>query len=151
MVGDFTRDNDRVKFFDLSKAAGITVDYLGYIHDEDVPLVLAKHKVLLYPSHADAFPFTVGEALVAGTSVVAYDIPAITMNYSGLGTVSIMKEWDTNAIASETNRILSITEDEYAELHESADELAFVQKFRDCSKIWKGYANWINEVLENSS
>ena len=151
LVGSFTRDEDRVKFTELSESAGISVDYMGYIDDKDVPSVLARHKVLLYPTHADAFPFTVAQALTVGTSVVAYDIPAIAMNYGGLDTVSVVKEWDTVSMSSEANRILEMPGDEYAGLHESEVELAFVQKFRDCSKIWKGYGDWVLRVLISAS
>lgn len=151
LVGSFTRDEDRAKFLKLSEEAGISVDYMGYVDDRDVPTVLAKHRVLLYPSHADALSFTVVESLVVGTSVIAYDIPAISLNYKGLNTVSIVKEWDVDAMASEANRILAMQDNDYVKMHESDIELGFIQKFKNCQKIYNGYGEWILTLLKNSS
>lgn len=148
VLGEFTREEDRVEFFKLADEYSISVDYLGFLNHQDLAPILAKHKVLLYPSHADAFPLTVAQAIATGTSVVAYDIPAIKMNYSGLDSVSIVKEWDKDAMASEINNILDMSDDEYAQMHNSNTESEFIQKFKDCDKIWRGYAEWINDLMK---
>jgi glycosyltransferase involved in cell wall biosynthesis len=56
--------------------------------------VIAKAKVMLYPSHKDAFPYAVLESLHLGTPVVAYKIPALEINYGRLPGVVLVDEWD---------------------------------------------------------
>jgi glycosyltransferase involved in cell wall biosynthesis len=53
----------------------------GHIPREELFMLKAKALVHLYPSHEDAFPYSVLESLALGTPVVAYDIPALRINF----------------------------------------------------------------------
>lgn len=48
-----------------------------YVH-----AILSRARLLLYPSLADAFPLSLLESLSCGVPAVAYDIPAIRLNYN---------------------------------------------------------------------
>uniref|UniRef100_A0A7J3YTL2 Glycosyltransferase n=1 Tax=Ignisphaera aggregans TaxID=334771 RepID=A0A7J3YTL2_9CREN len=57
------------------------VKILGYVDGFKKFDLLAKSKVMVYPSYMDTFAISVLEALSMGTPVVAYGIPAIKINY----------------------------------------------------------------------
>ena len=46
---------------------------------------------MIYPSHVDAFSYTVLEALNLKTPVIAYDIPALRIYYNNLEGVTLVK------------------------------------------------------------
>ncbi|MEE4384136.1 MAG: glycosyltransferase family 4 protein [Pseudomonadales bacterium] len=52
-----------------------SVTLLG--HRDDPQTVLAAGDLLAFPSHGEGFGLAVGEAMVAGLPVVAYDLPAV--------------------------------------------------------------------------
>jgi len=68
--------------------------------------VVAKAKLMLYPSHVDAFSYAVLESLHLGTPVVGYKIPALEIYYGGLPGVVLVKEWDLEALAVNAMEIL---------------------------------------------
>jgi glycosyltransferase involved in cell wall biosynthesis len=68
--------------------------------------VVAKAKLMLYPSHEDAFPYAVLESLHLGTPVVGYKIPALEIYYAGLPGVKLVEEWDLEALTVEAMNIL---------------------------------------------
>ncbi|MEM4868764.1 MAG: glycosyltransferase, partial [Ignisphaera sp.] len=87
--------NDAVlrKIMHLCKKLGIEdkVLFTGFIsHDKRFEIV-AKAKLMLYPSHIDAFPYAVLESLYLGTPVVGYDIPALRFYYSGNPGVKLVR------------------------------------------------------------
>ncbi|MCX8199226.1 MAG: glycosyltransferase [Sulfolobales archaeon] len=69
--------------------------------------IVASAKLMLYPSHVDAFPYAVLESLCLGTPVVAYNIPALRMYYSDNSGVTFVKEGDVEALAIEALNVLS--------------------------------------------
>lgn len=146
LVGDFTKEQDKKRFFELSSKAGISVKYLGFVDSKQVPVILSQHKVLLYPSHADSYSRTMVQAITVGTSVVAYDIPAFSLIYGGLSSVSIVKEGDVESMAFKANQILQMGDKDYSALHDSEPESAFILKFKDCYGIWKKYGTWLTEA-----
>jgi len=68
--------------------------------------VVGKARLMLYPSHADAYSYSVLESLLLGTPVVAYDIPALKLNYEGSSGLKLVKEGDIEALASEALNML---------------------------------------------
>ncbi len=88
--------------FNLSK----NVEYLGYVDRNNHIKIISKARTLIYPSHKDAFPLIVLESLALGTTVVAYDIPAIKSTYSGIKAVLTVSEYDINAMAYKIINIL---------------------------------------------
>jgi len=76
--------------------------FTGFIPREERLSLVAKAKMMLYPSHADAFPYAILEALHLNTPVVAYDIPALKIYYSGLEGVILVKESDIESLAQKS-------------------------------------------------
>uniref|UniRef100_A0A7C4BCS6 Glycosyltransferase n=1 Tax=Ignisphaera aggregans TaxID=334771 RepID=A0A7C4BCS6_9CREN len=76
-------DNLRKEIEELLKAHDVKdcVKILGYVDEVEKFKVLAKSKVMIYPSYIDTFAISVLEALTMGTPVIAYAIPAIVINY----------------------------------------------------------------------
>lgn len=56
-------------------------------------------RIVIYPSHVDAYPYSVAESLIMGTPVVGYRIPALTLNYGGVAGLYLVEEGDVEALA----------------------------------------------------
>lgn len=65
-VGGSGRDLDR-----LRAMAGPTVEFLGYVPDEELPELMARCRAFLFPGHED-FGITPVQAQAAGRPVIAY-------------------------------------------------------------------------------
>lgn len=76
--------------------------FTGFVSREKRLSLIAKSKLMIYPSHVDAFPYTVLEALNLKTPVVAYDIPALRIYYNNLEGVTLVKESDIEALAQKS-------------------------------------------------
>lgn len=86
-----------------SVASNIT--YRGYREQEALIPTVKSAKVLIYPSLHDAFPLVVLEALACGTPVVAYDIPAMRLNFPS-DIVRVVPVGDYKQMATEALRII---------------------------------------------
>jgi glycosyltransferase involved in cell wall biosynthesis len=82
------------------------VVFTGFIPRAKIFEVVAKAKLMLYPSHVDAFSYAVLESLHLGTPVVGYKIPALEIYYGGLPGVVLVKEWDLEALAVNAMEVL---------------------------------------------
>jgi glycosyltransferase involved in cell wall biosynthesis len=65
-IGGTGRDLDRLKAM-----AGPTVEFLGYVSDEDLPELFARAKAFVFPGYED-FGITPVQAQAAGRPVIAY-------------------------------------------------------------------------------
>jgi glycosyltransferase involved in cell wall biosynthesis len=92
----------RLKIFCRKLKIENNVLFLGYIPREKRLDLVARSKMMLYPSHVDAFPYAVLEALYLNTPIVAYDIPALKFYYSGLEGVTLVRESDVDALIQES-------------------------------------------------
>lgn len=84
----------------------ILCDLLPY--DKLISLVKSS-KVMVYPSQFDAFPLVILESLASGTPVIAYDIPAVRLNYI---TKSVVKCPINNAKCIATNVVKILSDDD---------------------------------------
>ena len=75
------------------------VRFLGYISKDELLRLKAESYVMIYPSHADSISFSVLETLALGTPVLAYDIPALKINYSDYDGITLVKEFDIDAMS----------------------------------------------------
>jgi len=93
----------------LARKLGIEdkVVFTGFLPREERLRIVAESRLVLYPSHVDAYPYAVAESLLLGTPIVAYSIPAIDIYYRGLEGVRIVKELDLEAMADESIDMLS--------------------------------------------
>lgn len=57
----------------LKSIAGDTIEFIGFVKEEDVPSLIAKARALFHPSLED-FGIVPGEAACAGTPTIAYGI-----------------------------------------------------------------------------
>lgn len=91
-----------IEKFDIKK--NIVLSHL--LPHSDLVSLVKSSKLMIYPSRFDAFPLVVLEALASGVPVVAYDIPAIRLNYI---TKSVIKcpVNDVKCLASNVVTLLS--------------------------------------------
>jgi len=82
------------------------VFFTGFVPREERFKIVAKAKLMLYPSHVDAFPYAVLESLYLGTPVVAYKIPAIEIYYGKSPGVELVEEWDLETLTVKTMDLL---------------------------------------------
>jgi glycosyltransferase involved in cell wall biosynthesis len=80
--------------------------FTGFIPRTERFEVIAKARLMLYPSHEDTFSYAVLESLHLGTPVVGYKIPGLEIYYGGLPGVELVEEWDLEALTVEAMNIL---------------------------------------------
>jgi len=134
VIGKFEDDKTKRLFLrDINKLKLRNLIYLGHIRDRDLLYrIVSQAKLLIYPSYLDAFPLAVLEALALGTSVVAYDIPAIVSVYKGLPAVKIVKYGDVRAAAQQSIEMLRLDYNDYVKMHENE----FMKKFLEMHSSW---------------
>ena len=98
---------NKLKVF--TKKLGIIdkVVFTGFIPREKHLEIVAKARMMLYPSHVDSFSYAVLEALYLNTPVVAYDIPALKTYYGGLNGVTLVKESDIEALVQKSIEVIN--------------------------------------------
>ncbi len=74
------------------------VVFTGFVSREKRFEIVAKAKLMLYPSHVDAFSYAVLESLHLGTPVVGYRIPALEIYYGKSPGVVLVEEGDIEAL-----------------------------------------------------
>ncbi|MEM2314702.1 MAG: glycosyltransferase [Candidatus Bathyarchaeia archaeon] len=97
----------RLKRFCRKLGIENNVLFTGFVSREERLSIVAKAKMMMYPSHVDAFPYAVLEALNLNTPVVAYDIPALRIYYGDLEGVTLVKEGDIEALIQNSMEIVN--------------------------------------------
>ncbi|MEM3960182.1 MAG: glycosyltransferase family 4 protein [Ignisphaera sp.] len=82
------------------------VIFTGFVPREKRFEIVARARLMLYPSHVDAFPYAVLESLHLGTPVVGYRIPALEIYYSRQPGVKLVEEGDLEALTIEAMNVL---------------------------------------------
>jgi glycosyltransferase involved in cell wall biosynthesis len=100
--------------------------FLGQRPEKEISYLIMSSKLLIYPSLLDSFPLTVLETLACGLPVIAYDIPAISINYSACSAVKIVKAGDKLEMAK---MILFILENDAYRQRLGGEAEAFAQKY----------------------
>lgn len=124
------------------------IEYKGYRPIEEVYDTVANAKVLIYPSHQDGYSLVVLDTLALGTSVVAYDIPAMRFVFGNLKPVRLVKEFDTNEMAKTANYVLNMPDEEYENEHENIK--GFIDEHSDWRNVALETERFLNKVLEVS-
>ncbi|MCX8185166.1 MAG: glycosyltransferase family 4 protein [Sulfolobales archaeon] len=78
----------------------------GFLPRTEVLKLRKSSRVLIYPSHVDAYPYTVAETLTMGIPVVAYRIPALTINYGDIEGLFLVDEGDVEGLAQKVVEVL---------------------------------------------
>lgn len=111
-----------------------TIFISGYVSRSELFEIKRSSKLMLYPSHVDAYPYSVLENLILSRPVVAYDIPALKVNYEDLEGVYLVKEGDIEALAQ---KVLEVLEARNVEVDEprvklfrevAAEEIEMIRK-----------------------
>jgi glycosyltransferase involved in cell wall biosynthesis len=107
IIGRISDDLEK-EFREMLKSYGVedNVELLGYVDEVKKFELLARSKVIIYPSYMDTFAIVVLEALSVGTPVVAYGIPAIRINYKTDAVIPV-NIGDVNEIAEKAIKMLS--------------------------------------------
>ena len=121
------------------------IEYRGFRPIEEVYDTVSKAKVLIYPSHQDGFSLVVLDTLALGTSVVAYDIPAIRFVYQGLKPVKVVKENDIISMAKVANQIMRMSDEEYESEHNDKK----VKEFLELHSSWANVARETHDFLSS--
>jgi len=74
------------------------VTFTGFLPREKRFEIVAKAKLVLYPSHVDSFSYAVLESLHLNTPIVGYRIPALEIYYSKCPGVELVEEGDIEAL-----------------------------------------------------
>ncbi|MEL9908457.1 MAG: glycosyltransferase family 4 protein [Desulfurococcus sp.] len=83
--------------------------FTGFLARERRFELVAKARLMLYPSYMDAFPYAVLESLYLGTPVVGYSIPALDIYYGKHPSVKLVSEGDIEALTIEALNMLEKT------------------------------------------
>ncbi|MEM4680853.1 MAG: glycosyltransferase family 4 protein, partial [Acidilobaceae archaeon] len=78
----------------------------GYVSRRESFLLRRNAKLTLYPSHADSYSYSVAESLLMGVPVVAYDTPALKLNYGDVDGLYLVRESDVEALAQKVLELL---------------------------------------------
>ncbi|MCG3109975.1 D-inositol-3-phosphate glycosyltransferase [Metallosphaera sp. J1] len=107
IMGRFKSDFN--KFNNLAKKYGVLdkIEYLGFLEGEEKYKIISSAKVMVYPSHDDTNALVILESLAVNTPVIAYAIPGIRYAYDGVPGVTLVREFDYEAMANELRRAMS--------------------------------------------
>jgi len=98
----------------MSKEIGkdVNITFTGFLPRYELLKYKYRAQAMIYPSHVDAYPFTVLENMLLGLPTISYDIPAITINYDKYinKLIFIAKENDIEELASRVIELLSSLE-----------------------------------------
>ncbi|BBL45436.1 D-inositol-3-phosphate glycosyltransferase [Nanobdella aerobiophila] len=147
IFGKFSIEKQKKDFFNLIKKFNLenNIEYLGFISEEEKYKIVSKAKVLLYPTHYDAFSLVILESLALGTPIISYNIPTVYYIYKDLPIVKFVKEFDIKSMAKEIYNILKLDDDKYFELIYNEK----VNKFLEEHSNWKKVAEEIYNYLKN--
>jgi glycosyltransferase involved in cell wall biosynthesis len=137
LIGKFDSVNAKTRFEKMCKELNVkNIEYMGYLPRNRLWEIVARSKVLIYPSHYDTFSLVILESLCLGTSVVAYNIPAITSIYRNLPAVRIVEEYDYKNMAEKAIEILKMDLNKFREEHTDKNLLSFL----DLHCSWRNVA-----------
>jgi glycosyltransferase involved in cell wall biosynthesis len=91
----------REKLFNYAKRLGVVdkVVFAGFVSRYERFKLVRSARVMIYPSHFDAYSYSVLESLFLSTPVVAYDIPAIRYYHGSNPGVKLVREGDIEGMA----------------------------------------------------
>ncbi len=119
------------------------VDYRGVVASEDVPLLLNKCRVFLYPSRREPFGLSIVEAMACGVPVITTDVygpqEIVQSNYDGI----FVPPDNTNALA---DAVLTLLSDKELRDTIAQNALKTVQKY-DISRYAKRLLEMYGELI----
>lgn len=100
---------ERDRLFELVAELGLgaRVDFLGARRPSEIPALMSDHDVLVLASRAEGRPNAVLEAMAAGRTVVASDIPAVREIIRDGETGSLFPVGDAEALAQRLSQLFA--------------------------------------------
>jgi len=124
VVGDGF-DGERMKQMTRDRQLDKNIEYCGVIYDfEEKFKKLAEAKLFLLPSHEENWAIVIGEALAAGTPVIAYDLKELRSVWQQ--NCLFVKEGNTTEFA---NQVLHLFDDEEEWTKRRKAGLEYVQRY----------------------
>ncbi len=150
LLGRFDNNIEKALFERLCKQLNVkNIKYLGFLEGKELYELVARSKVLIYPSHYDAFSLVVLESLFLGNHVVAYNIPAITSVYGNLSSVKTVEEYDCKAMATEAIKILKMDINQFTDIQNDPLTLKFLELHSSWENVAKAEIKNIQEIIRS--
>ena len=148
ITGRFDDEWTKKSFLGTVERLGLKddIEIKGWLAEEEYYKTIAKAKVLIYPSHSDTFSLVILNSLMAGTPVVAYDIPGPKSVYGDLPSVKFVKEFDKNSMAEEAIKLIRLNENDYKKIIDDQKVNSFLYNHSSWDLVTKNVA----ENIENT-
>ena len=147
VIGAFGDVRHQHTFFDLIAKLNVkNIRYLGYLTREKMWQEISEAKVLVYPSHQDAFPLTVLESLALGLTIVAYEIPAIISAFTNLPPLLKVHEGDVQMMAEQVSVVLNMSDDLLQRQHEDEKTKNFLNLHSSWENVAKAEYNLLTSL-----
>lgn len=148
VIGKFVSESVKSRFYTLLKRLELEkkVTYLGFLKRKKLFAYVKSSKLLVYPSRLDSFSLVVLESLACGLPVIAYDIPAMKLNYP-IDSVVKIPEGDVELAA---DAVLDLLRDDQKRRRLSHLAVDFSRQFT-WDMAAKSEANAYKKILEGRS
>ncbi len=149
IYGAFPSRLNKAEFFRIVSKLGLssTITYHDFIDANKLYDVIRSSKLFLYPSHFDSFSLGVLEAIANQTTVVAYNIPAVSSSYQGVECIHAVPEWDVVRMARESIKILRMSDDDYYQEHTNPRTIDFVRLHSSWSLVASSEIDLLKKTL----
>ena len=130
ILGKFYDEYTKKKFYDIASELNVeqNIEYLGFVPKQKLYEIVSKAKIMIYPSHSDAFSLSILESIALGTPVIAYDIAGPKSVFNGLPSVIFSKEFDVYELAEKTSKILNLNDFNYTNLLTNQETERFLKQ-----------------------
>ena len=149
ICGNFYSEYEKRTFFESARKLNVNVEYQGFINESDLYNAIRRAKIFLNPTHADGFSLAILESVYCGTISVTYDIPAIRSVFSNMGAVRMVKEGNIEDAATEAEKILKLSFEQYKVKYLSGNTLRFMDLHRSWRKVFESEVSILNEYVDH--
>ncbi|QXJ28565.1 hypothetical protein J5U23_01434 [Saccharolobus shibatae B12] len=140
LSGQFWSNIEKERFFELIKKLRLekSIEYMGFLPEEEKYKLVSKAKALVYPTHSDLFPIVILESLALGTPIISYDLVGPRSIYNGLEAVKFIKEFDVKGMAREILKLISMKDEDYFNLIYNKKLDKFLEMHSSWDKVAEG-------------
>lgn len=110
------------------------VHFYGHVSERKLESLYRSARVFVSLSTVEGWGLAIGEALIRGLPVVAYDIPPLREIWGECGAATLVPMGSLSEAAEAIVRLLSLGDDEYARLQKEAKAFASRYQWEDVRK-----------------